>query len=228
MATYNLSEMTEVIFNGTNLTEVYYNGVQVWVALRSVSISGTAEEGQTLTANVVPSNAPITAYQWFRGSTAINGATSKTYKVTNADRGYTLMVRAYIGNNFKQSANTAVAKGWRKITQNITLTNNTVRNFGVKIRKPQIYAKISVSCSGSEGTLQGGFGVFINGTEVGNPNSSSWNSTSHTYNDTFQVTNAKEGTQLKVSAWAACWGGSMSNARVNSSEFILRSWEQFD
>jgi hypothetical protein len=58
------------------------------------SISGTARVGQTLTA--APGTwgpAPVTLrYQWYRGATAISGATATTYKVQSADVGSTLKV----------------------------------------------------------------------------------------------------------------------------------------
>ena len=59
----------------------------------SVIIAGTAQEGQTLTAN--PSGA-VTGYQWqsFIGGTwtNISGATSSTYVVQEADEGNQLRV----------------------------------------------------------------------------------------------------------------------------------------
>jgi hypothetical protein len=58
------------------------------------TISGTAKVGQTLTA--VPGTwgpAPVTlTYRWYRGSTAITGATAATYPVQSADAGSTLRV----------------------------------------------------------------------------------------------------------------------------------------
>ncbi len=52
----------------------------------SVSISGTAESGSLLTASVA--NAPsgaVVSYQWLREGTVIEGATSSTYTLTEAD-----------------------------------------------------------------------------------------------------------------------------------------------
>src|SRR5262249_4283120 len=57
----------------------------------TVTISGAAQEGQTLTANAVTSDGDVTiAYQWQRSSdgqtwTNISGATSATYAVAEAD-----------------------------------------------------------------------------------------------------------------------------------------------
>ncbi|NQX28343.1 S8 family peptidase [Microbacteriaceae bacterium VKM Ac-2854] len=59
------------------------------------TISGTATVGQTLTAK--PGTwgpAPVAlTYQWYRGSTAIPGATATTYKLVTADKGASITVR---------------------------------------------------------------------------------------------------------------------------------------
>jgi hypothetical protein len=59
------------------------------------TIAGTTTVGQTLTAT--PGTwAPATvalAYQWYRGTTAITGATASTYKLTTADAGKAIQVR---------------------------------------------------------------------------------------------------------------------------------------
>ncbi|UKA50782.1 carboxypeptidase regulatory-like domain-containing protein [Arthrobacter sp. FW305-123] len=59
------------------------------------TVSGTNTVGSTLTA--APGTwgpAPVTlSYQWFRGSTAISGATAQTYKLVAADKGSAIKVR---------------------------------------------------------------------------------------------------------------------------------------
>lgn len=107
MATYNLTSMSNVYYNNTLLDRVFFNNTLVWVRLQSVSISGTVKEGETLTAITVPTDAPITSYQWYRGSSAIGGATSKTYKLVAADAGYSISVRAYVDTFFKTSSGTS-------------------------------------------------------------------------------------------------------------------------
>ena len=52
-----------------------------------VAIKGTLKCGQTLTAKVSDSNASKFTYQWKRGSSAIKGATTSTYKLVKADIG---------------------------------------------------------------------------------------------------------------------------------------------
>ncbi|WEO77995.1 hypothetical protein BJQ94_02845 [Cryobacterium sp. SO2] len=60
------------------------------------TISGTAKVGATLTAtpgSTIPKPTAVT-YTWFRSGALISGATAKTYKITAADAGFTLSVRA--------------------------------------------------------------------------------------------------------------------------------------
>lgn len=62
---------------------------------KTPTVSGTRKVGSTLKA--VPGTwgpAPVTlAYQWYRGSTAISGAKSSSYKLVAADTGATIKVR---------------------------------------------------------------------------------------------------------------------------------------
>ncbi|MEU5099301.1 hypothetical protein [Streptomyces sp. NPDC020996] len=64
-------------------------------AYKSPAVSGTAKVGSTLTAKNGSWSVKPTAYsyQWYRGSTAISGATSATYKLTSADKGRKIKVR---------------------------------------------------------------------------------------------------------------------------------------
>ena len=65
------------------------------VSIGSVTITGTAEVGRTLTATVTglsPAGATLT-YQWYWGGVIISGATSSTYLVTMADVDTILLVR---------------------------------------------------------------------------------------------------------------------------------------
>jgi hypothetical protein len=59
------------------------------------TISGTKTVGRTLTAKPGtwgPGKVPL-AYQWYRGSAKISGATKSTYKLTSKDAGKTIKVR---------------------------------------------------------------------------------------------------------------------------------------
>ncbi|MWV58922.1 hypothetical protein [Rathayibacter sp. VKM Ac-2754] len=59
------------------------------------TISGTARVGQVLTATPGTwTPAPVTlTYQWFRGTTAISGATASTYKLVTADKAASITVK---------------------------------------------------------------------------------------------------------------------------------------
>ena len=83
--------------------------------LESVYISGTAQEGQTLPANVAPPDATVT-YKWKQSDDSgsqysnINGATSKTFVPTSQQVGKTLVCECTGTGNFtgtKQSAETS-------------------------------------------------------------------------------------------------------------------------
>ena len=65
------------------------------ITLSTPTITGTVIEGQTLTSNVrlVAPAAATLQYQWYRESTAIAGATSKTYKVVTDDIGHLVKVK---------------------------------------------------------------------------------------------------------------------------------------
>lgn len=59
------------------------------------TITGTKTAGSTLTATPGAwGPSPVTLkYQWYRGTTAINGATAQTYALAAADKGSGLKVR---------------------------------------------------------------------------------------------------------------------------------------
>lgn len=65
-----------------------------WSTTPKVTISGVAKYGKTLTVKVGTWSAtPKLSYQWYRGSTAIKGATKASHKVTRSDRGKTLTIK---------------------------------------------------------------------------------------------------------------------------------------
>lgn len=84
----------------------------------TVSITGTAKFGETLTANTTSLNygsesAGTLSYQWYRGTTAISGATSSTYTLAAADVGQTITVQVKNSKNsgsVTSTATDAVAK----------------------------------------------------------------------------------------------------------------------
>jgi len=66
------------------------------------AITGTAQVGETLTSDTgtFTGDATITyEYQWYRGGSAISGATSSTYDLVAADEGYIITVRVSASND---------------------------------------------------------------------------------------------------------------------------------
>lgn len=80
-------------------TEVYNSGdylVQkvTWSLSTTATLSGTAKVGYALTAGAAAQPLGTTfKYQWFRGATAIPGATGRTYIPIAADRGHQVRAR---------------------------------------------------------------------------------------------------------------------------------------
>jgi len=89
-----------VNMQGYNVVEPVSNtviGLFNYTSKPTLSIAGTATVGQTLSAKLTGSwkpNAPTTVkYQWYRGATAIAGATKSTYKLAAADAGKQITVK---------------------------------------------------------------------------------------------------------------------------------------
>ncbi len=87
------NDIDSVNYKDTELEKVTCNGETAWELLKSISISGTAKKGSTLTATIEPSTAKVT-YQWYRGDTAISNATNSTYTLTSSDVGYKVHCKA--------------------------------------------------------------------------------------------------------------------------------------
>jgi hypothetical protein len=78
----------------TPATSTAVNVTDGTLTLTSVTISGKPQVGQVLTANVSGSvSAATLSYQWLRGSGAISGATSATYRLVAADANRELEVQ---------------------------------------------------------------------------------------------------------------------------------------
>ncbi|EMY35853.1 hypothetical protein D477_002176 [Arthrobacter crystallopoietes BAB-32] len=100
-----------------------------FTAAPAPAIAGTAKVGSKLTANPgnwSPAGATL-AYQWYRGTTAISGATARTYTPTAADNGKYLKVRVRASRpgyttldrwsvSRKVAAGTIVATKWPTIS----------------------------------------------------------------------------------------------------------------
>lgn len=79
--------------------------VKVTDTVKSVAIEGTAQVGQTLTANVTPASATV-SYEWQQSDSAdgaysaIGGATAKTYVLTEAEGGKFIKVKVTGTGNY--------------------------------------------------------------------------------------------------------------------------------
>lgn len=98
--------------------------------LESVSVSGTAQEGQTLTAAVAPSGATV-SYQWKQsassGYEAIPGATSSTFLITSAQVGKTIVCECTGTGNFSgtvQSSPTSPVTSRPVVVSGVTISGN--------------------------------------------------------------------------------------------------------
>jgi len=82
-------------FTGVSRTSTAVTVVRPLTAAPVPTISGTGVVGTTLTAKAGTwAPAPVTLkYQWYRGTTAISGATAATYKLLTADSGTKVTVR---------------------------------------------------------------------------------------------------------------------------------------
>lgn len=79
----------------------------------SITITGTAQVGETLTATVSDANGvpSSVAYQWLAGIVAISGATAKTYVLKAAEVGKAITVKATFtdNNGYAETATSAVS-----------------------------------------------------------------------------------------------------------------------
>ena len=97
-AAYADSEYSATVSNNPNVSP-----------LSGVTLSTDAPKvGQEITAAVSPSGATAT-YQWYRGETAISGATSASYVPTSDDVGYALTVTATGSGNYSGSVTATAA-----------------------------------------------------------------------------------------------------------------------
>ncbi|MCL1906324.1 MAG: N-acetylmuramoyl-L-alanine amidase [Propionibacteriaceae bacterium] len=97
----------------------------------SLTISGVPVVTQELTANVaIPEGWVVASYQWYRGSTAISGATQSTYIVTTADLRNSLSVHA-----------TASREGYTGASATSPATAQVVMNYIVHVDQTKLMNK---------------------------------------------------------------------------------------
>jgi hypothetical protein len=158
----------------------------------TVSISGNAQVGQTLTAVASLGGSGSVSYQWVRGEADISGATQATYTLTEADEGKTIRVRAsragYAGSI--SSAPTAAVAGAPALIGTVSINGNT--QVGQTLR-----ANIS---------LLGGSGSISYQWARGEADISGATQA------TYTLTEADEGKTIRVRASRAGYAGSISSA----------------
>ncbi len=188
----------------------HYNAGEFPVNSSAPTISGTAKDGQTLTAasGAWTGVAPITyAYQWERCNTSgascsnISGATASTYKATPADVGWTLRVSVTATNGAGSGSAVSAATA-------------TVAALG-----PANTAAPTISGSAKEGQLL----TASTGTWTGTPPLSfayQWQACNTTggscasitgaTSSTYRLVSAQVGKKIKVVVAASNAGGSAS------------------
>lgn len=147
-------EIENVNFNSTTLDKVIYNGVVVWESLKSITIDGTAKKGNILTATVVPSTAKV-SYQWYRGDTAISGATNSTYTIVSGDVGYQLHCKASTSSKTVDSNYTEVVD-YIWTGQSSEKTNDSGSDYVTNIGVSWNFSGVRLTYAYSEGNDKNG------------------------------------------------------------------------
>jgi len=174
----------------------------------SVTISGTAQEGQTLTATAVVNDADaFVSYQWqsLSGSTwsNISGATSSTYSATAADDGHQLRVVA-TSTDSDSSGTTAMSAATAAITPAVSVTVSGTAQEG------QTLTATAVAGNGDVVTYQW----------QGSNDGTTWANIAGATNSTYTAVEADEGNQLRVIATASSGGSGTSVASAATAAVI--------
>ena len=116
--------------------------------LGHVTISGVAQASETLTATVsdedgVPDTGVV--YQWLRDGQAIDGATGATYRLTVADIGKKISVRATYQDNAKHDESLVGAETAAVADNRPLIEQDSVHQGGVIVKPPEnsVYLEIS-------------------------------------------------------------------------------------
>ena len=120
-------------------------------ALNSVTLTGEAKVGNTLTAAGYAedgtSRATGLSYAWYRGSDQISGATGSTYTLVNTDYGKTITVKVTQSNTVREASTTstvaqapAVTPASDRLKTTATQTTVTVSGFANTTTRHYEYA----------------------------------------------------------------------------------------
>jgi hypothetical protein len=159
----------------------------------TVSVSGTAQEGKTLTASAVANDSDaVITYQWqsLSGSTwsNISGATSSTYMAVEVDEGHQLRVVATSSDSDGSgtSANSAATAAVMDVTPTLTVSVSGTAQEGKTLTAT---AQATSDADGGTTTYQW---QSLTGT--------TWSSISGATASTYTAAEVDEGHQLRVSA----------------------------
>ena len=204
----------------------------------ALTITGTLEVGATLGATPTPAGATGT-YQWYRGGTAISGATSSAYTLVSADR-TNLIKCVFIANgSYSGTVEDTTAEaiyGWVTVTRTITINSTTSRQtytFDAPIRNFKIKWSIKGqwSSTGGSGSTTLQCGLSLENTELPGWNATNWFSSggsgNWSWNSNATISNNVAYDSLVSSPWTAVWGSRTGyNSWVATSSIQLTQWEE--
>jgi RTX calcium-binding nonapeptide repeat (4 copies) len=160
----------------------------------SVSITGTAQEGQTLAANAATNDADAAIhYQWqelISGTwTDIGGATSQTYGVTEANEGHQIRVRAWTSDPDNSSTANVTSAATATVTD-ITLAFTSAASISGGAHEGHTLTAVNGTLNDADAAVTGyQWQELISGT---------WTNIGGATSQTYLVTEANEGHQIRV------------------------------
>lgn len=181
--------------------------------LTAVSVSGTKSVGSTLTASATPSTATV-SYQWYRGNTAITGATSKTYVLTSSDRAKTIKCKCVASGEYTgtiTSAPTSAIYGWvartgtllhKKVTKQAGGWSDVIATataITTRVRKLKIVANYNIQ-NGDTFAQQYDMSMSVYGgswSEVGSWRETVGASSTQLFEHTYTTTGTTEYTNIR-------------------------------
>jgi hypothetical protein len=153
----------------------------------AASISGTAKEGQVLTAvagTLNDTDAAVTGYQWTRDGVNISGATGSTYTVTEADESHLLRVVETATDSDggpSTTSTSAPTAAVAEVTPTVSITGTAQKNQTLT----------AVATTDADATLSYQWQTSSN-------NGSTWSNISGATGSTYAVKNGDVGKVLRV------------------------------
>src|SRR6202043_3787180 len=123
----------------------------------AASISGTAKEGQVLTAvngTLNDSDASVTGYQWPRDGVNISGATASTHTVTEADESHLLRVVETATDADGGPSTTSTSAPTASVTD-ITLAFTAVASIRGTAQEGQVLTAVNGTLNDSDAAVTG-------------------------------------------------------------------------